>query len=337
MPSTPPQKPCALCKKPPSPTCMINGRTSPMLQCRHSYSNSTLNTFSPLPTPECPVCRQTIRVSCLWEKHIVPCRSCGSSYASTANWYRRMRNAGPETSAFDCGHDEAMAWLASLPRGPGFVTPSAYPSLPASRSTFASGSESPSPTSAAPTKALSNGKTKTETPITTTHPCIQTFSQTRDSSGNPITLGLLGFPEWDRQLSILNVSARGAWEGEVAAASKALHALREVCETITRTLSYVEAGDKLATPDAGYTSDPPPDKWSMVEATMRHERLVGPDMPWNRWYGRTVAWKVEGKGMEFGTEMQLPFIELEYEGKRLMALGDAGYMRVAPFAGRGSF
>ncbi|KAL4966905.1 uncharacterized protein BDV14DRAFT_198370 [Aspergillus stella-maris] len=193
MTTTPLSANCILCKKPACPTCMIHGRTKfPHLHSRRS--DPGLTSSLALPIPECPVCKKSIRVSCLTERHMFPCRSCGLSYAST-----------PLVEP-----DEAMTWLATLPDG--------------------TRAESPRHEPAKIAEAELKKVIKAQPPEA--HPCIESITTMQDPYGETIIMGLHVFDEWDRRLDILNVSARENCEGEVASASKALRALKEVREII---------------------------------------------------------------------------------------------------------
>ncbi|KAL4951285.1 hypothetical protein BDW69DRAFT_186538 [Aspergillus filifer] len=302
MTTTPPTPNCTLCKKPASPTCMVHGRTKfPNLHPRRS--DPGLNNSLSLPIPQCPVCKNSIRVSCLIEKHIIPCRSCGLSYATTPLVNTEHTDAEVTVSAFDWAHEEAMIWLSTLPDG--HRPESAKPE--------------PAKIAKAKLKKVINAQPQK------THHCIEGFTTTQDPCGNTVFLGLDGFEELDRLLDVLNVSAREDREGEVASASNALHALKEICELIQMTLEYTRTQTVV-----------PSTKWSMDTATIRSQALNHPDCPWNRWHRRPSAKPFEGPCLELGPEIQLQFSGKDENAGKLLAMGNGGYSHLEPFVWNGA-
>ncbi|KAL4789639.1 hypothetical protein BDV19DRAFT_394847 [Aspergillus venezuelensis] len=302
MTTTPPPTNCTLCKKPASPTCMIRGRTKfPHLHARRSDPGLNLRSSLALPIPECPICKKSIRVSCLTERHIIPCRSCGLSYASTPLISPENTN-NVKGGAFDWAHEEAMTWLATLRDRPR--------------------AESPRPETAKIAKAELKKVINAQLPKA--HSCIDSFTTTQDICGNTVIMGLHGFEEWDRRLDILSVSSRENHEGEVASASKALHALKEVCEIIQMTLEYIKTQTTI-----------PSTKWSMDTATIRSQALTHPDCPWNRWHCRPSSKVFEGSSIDLGPEIELQFLGKDEDAEKMLALGENVFTSVEPFVWKG--
>ncbi|KAL4924820.1 uncharacterized protein BDV17DRAFT_295055 [Aspergillus undulatus] len=299
MPSSNITGKCTVCKKLISEICSVKGHIKTLMPpWEHARELSDPSNYSPptSSTPECPVCMSPIRLTCLTGNHIIPCRSCGESYVYAGCTHTVDINAQASPGAFDWGHKEAMAWLASILHGPGVT---------------ASPSESTSST------RIDTPKSKPQT----AHACVANFAQTRDATGCPVILGLEGFPEWDQRLNILRSLGRVSWESEESIAVRALIYLQDACETIRKTLNHLKSldGDEGAPEDT--ITVLPANRWGLVDATVRNERLNDPDSPWNRWHQREEAGMVRAPSFEL--------VGMESEGGKLTAL-EGGFARPPP-------
>ncbi|KAL4869189.1 hypothetical protein BDV12DRAFT_196620 [Aspergillus spectabilis] len=63
-------------------------------------------------TPGCPVCRQTVRPTCLSAGHLRPCTTCGKSFAPITHATCRSCTQGETVQGGPWDHDVAMTWLA---------------------------------------------------------------------------------------------------------------------------------------------------------------------------------------------------------------------------------